>query len=52
MKKSVAVTDNTFLKAYSAKAIEAPELHYEAKKFMQGGTNMYMNILEFIHSDY
>ena len=50
--KSVAVTDDTFLKAYFAKVIKAPGLQQEVKKFLKGGTDSYETILELIHSDY
>ena len=49
---SIAVTDDTFLKAYFAKVIDAPELQQEVKKFSKGGTQTYDAILELIHSDY
>ena len=37
-RKNVAVTNETFLKDFFAKVIEAPELQQEVKKFIKGGT--------------
>ena len=50
--KSITVTDETFLKSYFAKVTKAPALQQEVKTFIKGGSNMYDEILEFIHLDY
>ena len=50
--KSVAVTDDVFLKAFMAKVIEAPELQTEAKQFLMEGSGTYAEILENIYKDF
>ena len=50
--KSIAVTDDVFLKAFMAKVIEAPELQSEAKKFLMEGSGTCNEILENIYKDF
>ena len=50
--KSVAVTDNMFLKAYFAMVIEASELQTKVRDFLKDTTKSYMEIFEEIHADY
>jgi len=51
--KSVAVTDNIFLKAYFAMVIKAKELHQEVKKgLMKDSSSRYYEIIENIHAGY
>ena len=46
------MTDNVFLKAYFAMAIEAKELQHEVKGFLKNPSSTYANILENIHANY
>ena len=50
--KSVAVTDDIFLRAYFSKVIEAPELQTEVRKLIKDKKGSYKSILEEIHQDY
>ena len=50
--KSIAVTDNVFLKSYFAKVIQTPELQHEVKNLLKGDKASYGAILEMIASDY
>ena len=50
--KSIAVTDDTFLRAYCTIRIEAAELQHEMKKVLKDLKYSYANILENIHSDF
>ena len=50
--KSVAVTDDMFLRAYLAKAISCEELQTEAKKLLQHNEDSYDTILEDVLTDY
>ena len=50
--KSVAATDDVFLRAFLAKAISCEELQTEVKKFLQDGKGTYDQILEDILTDY
>ena len=52
MDKSVAVGDDTFLRAYLAKVIEVPELQTEVKKLISDSSGTYETILELIYADY
>ena len=49
---SIAITDDTFLKAFLAKAVACEELQTEAKRFLQGGNDGWEVILDKVHSDY
>ena len=49
---SVAIKDDTFLRAYLAKVINAPELQHEVKKLITSSSGTYETILELIHADY
>ena len=50
--KSVAVTDDTFLRAYFTKVIEVPELQTEVKKLVNDRTGTYDTVLDLILKDY
>ena len=50
--KSVAVTDDVFLRAYFAKVIQAPELQTEVKKLITDKNGDYESILQLIHDDF
>ena len=50
--KSVAVTDDVFLRAYFAKVIQAPELQTEVKKLITDKDGDYESILQLIHDDF
>ena len=50
--KSIAVTDDIFLKAFITKVIEVPELQSESKKFLMDGSGTHAEILEKIYADY
>ena len=50
--KSVAVTDNIFLKSYFAKVIKTPELQFEVKKLLKGDKDSYTDIFDLNHSDF
>ena len=49
---SIAVTDDTFLKAFLSGSISCEELKTEAKGFLLEGSAQYDTILDKIHSDY
>ena len=49
---SVAIKDDTFLRAYLARVIDAPELQHEVKKLISDSSRTYETILELIHADY
>ena len=49
---SVAVTDDTFICAYSAKTIKAPELQQEVKQFILSNEGDYASILDKVFKDY
>jgi len=51
-KNSIAATDDNFIKSYFAKVIEIPELQYEVKKLLRGGSESGQGILDLIHADY
>jgi len=48
----VAVTNDTFLKAYFSKVIEAPELQTEVRGFLKDTSTIYIEGLEDIHANY
>jgi len=48
--KSVAVTDNFFLKAYFSMAIKAKDLQQEVNVFMNDSSSKYHKILENVHT--
>ena len=50
--KSVAVTDDVFLRAFLGKAISCEELRHEAKRFLQDGKGTHNEILDDILLDY
>jgi len=50
--KSIAVTDDVFLKAFFAKAISVDKLQKESKKLLKDGTETCAEIIESIRSDY
>ena len=50
--KSIAVTDNTFLKAFLSGSISCEDLKTEAKGFLMEGTETYDKIMDKIHVDY
>ena len=50
--KSVAVTDDVFLRTYFSKVIQAPELHTEVKKLITAKNGTYETILQLIHDDF
>ena len=50
--KSVAVTDDMFLRAYLAKAISCEELQTETKKLLQHNEESYDTILQDVLTDY
>lgn len=47
--KSIAVTDDVFLKSFFAKIIETPELQHEAKKLLKDGGETCIEILDLTH---
>ena len=49
---SVAVTDDTFIRAYLAKTIEAPELQQEVKQFIISSDGDYESILDKVFKDF
>ena len=49
---STAIKDDIFLRAYFAKAIEAPELQTNVKKLVTDRAGTYDTILELIHKDF
>ena len=49
---STAIQDDIFLRAYFAKAIEAPELQTNVKKLVTDRAGTYDSILELIHKDF
>ena len=48
---SVAVMDDTFIRAYLAKTIEAPELQQEVKQFILSSEGDYASILDKVFKD-
>jgi hypothetical protein len=50
--KSVAITDDNFLRSFLARTIDVPELQEETKKFLKEPNTPYSVILEKIHKDY
>jgi len=49
---SVAIGDETFLRSFFAKAIDAEELKDEAKLFLKDMTKNPIEILQLVHSDF
>ena len=50
--KSIAVTNDTFIKVFLGKSISYEELHTEAKWFLKEGSATYNVILDKIHADF
>ena len=50
--KSIAVTDDTFLKAFLSSSISCEDLKTESKRFLMEGTETYNIIMDRIHGDY
>ena len=50
--KSIAVTDDTFLKEFLSGSISCEDLKTEAKIFLMEGTETYNKIMDKIHVDY
>ena len=50
--KLIAVTDNTFFKAFLSGLISCKDLKTEAKRFLMEGTETYTKILNKIYVDY
>ena len=50
--KSIAVTDDTFFKAFLSGLISCEDLKTEAKRFLVEGTEMYDKIMDKIYVGY
>ena len=44
--KSIAASDDVFLKSYFAKHIEVPELQHEVKELLKGSPDSYLSIID------
>ena len=50
--KSIAITDDTFLKAFLSGSISCEDLQTKSKRFLMEGTETYNIIMDKIHGDY